>query len=97
MNIEKTQIDELSFELTLNISNEDYAPVKKKKLNDYRKRAEFKGFRKGNVPMSLIERVYGEQALGDAVNDLISEQLGSYIKDNNLNLIGEPIASENQP
>ncbi|MDD5950997.1 MAG: trigger factor [Bacteroidales bacterium] len=97
MNIEKTQIDELSFELTLNISNEDYTPVKKKKLNDYRKRAEFKGFRKGNVPMSLIERVYGEQALGDAVNDLISEQLGSYIKDNNLNLIGEPIASENQP
>lgn len=97
MNIEKRQIDDLTIELTLNISSEDYAPIKKKKLNDYRKTAEFKGFRKGNVPMSLIQRVYGEQSLGDAVNDIISEQLGNYIKENNLNLIGEPIASEDQP
>lgn len=97
MNIVKNQIDDLNIELTLSISSEDYAPVKKKKLNDYRKNAEFKGFRKGNVPMSLIERVYGEQSLGDAVNDIISEQLGSFIEQNELNLIGEPIASENQP
>lgn len=97
MNISQKQIDDLNIELTLSIVSEDYAPVKKKKLNDYRKKAEFKGFRKGNVPMSLIERVYGEQSLGDAVNDIISEQLAKYIEENALHLIGEPIASENQP
>lgn len=97
MNIERNQIDDLNIELTINIANEDYAPLQKKKLNDYRRTAEFKGFRKGNVPMTLIQRVYGEQALGDAVNDIISEQLDKFINDNALNLIGEPIASENQP
>lgn len=97
MNISHKQLDDLNIELTLNIVSEDYAPVKKKKLNDYRKKAEFKGFRKGNVPMSLIERVYGEQSLGDAINEIISMELGKFIEDQKLNLIGEPIASENQP
>ena len=97
MNIEKKQIDDLNIELTLNIGAEDYSPIKKKKLNERRRTAEFKGFRKGMVPASLIERVYGEQCLVDAVNDIISEQLGKYMEESGLNFIGEPIASEDQP
>lgn len=97
MNIVKNQIDDLNIELTLNITAEDYAPVKKKKLNERRRTAEFKGFRKGMVPASLVERVYGEQCLGDAVNDIISEELGKWIEESGLNFIGEPIASEDQP
>ena len=97
MNIEKKQIDDLNVELTLNIDAEDYSPIKKKKLNERRRTAEFKGFRKGMVPASLIERVYGEQCLVDAVNDIISEQLGKYMEESGLNFIGEPIASEDQP
>ena len=97
MNIEKKQIDDLNVQLTLNIAAEDYAPVKKKKLNERRRTAEFKGFRKGMVPASLIERVYGEQCLGDAVNDIISEQLGKYMEESDLNFIGEPLSSEDQP
>jgi trigger factor len=97
MNIEKNQIDDLNIQLTLDIAAEDYAPVKKKKLNERRRTAEFKGFRKGMVPASLIERVYGEQCLGDAVNDIISEQLGKFMDESGLNFIGEPLASEDQP
>ena len=97
MNIEKKQIDDLNIQVTLNITAEDYAPIKKKKLNERRRTADFKGFRKGMVPASLVERVYGEQCLGDAVNDIISEQLGKYIEESGLNYIGEPIASEDQP
>ena len=97
MNIQKNQIDALNIELTLNLTAEDYAPLVKKKLAERRKTAEFKGFRKGNVPASLIERVYGEQALVDSVNDKIYEGLNGFIEENKLNLIGEPIASESQP
>ena len=97
MNIEKKQVDDLNIQLTLNIDAEDYAPIKKKKLNERRRTAEFKGFRKGMVPASLIERVYGEQCLGDAVNDIISEQLGKYMEESGLNFIGEPLSSEDQP
>lgn len=97
MNIQKNQIDALNVELTLNITADDYAPLVKKKLAERRRTAEFKGFRKGNVPASLIERVYGEQALGDAVNDKIYEGLNSFVEENKLKLIGEPIPSEDQP
>lgn len=96
MNVTKNQIDDLNVELVINVAADDYAPIKKKKLSDRRKTAEFKGFRKGNVPMSLIERVYGDNALVDAVNEIISEQLDAFIKDNKLNIIGEPITGKNQ-
>ncbi|MCQ2139535.1 MAG: hypothetical protein MJZ09_04095 [Bacteroidales bacterium] len=95
--IKDRKIDEFTTELTLTITAEDYAPVKKKKLNERKKVAEFKGFRKGMVPMGLIEKVYGEQCLGDAINDLVGQQLDSYIKENQIDVLGEPIASENQP
>ena len=96
MNVTKNQIDDLNLEVVLDVAAEDYAPIKKKKLAERRKTAEFKGFRKGMVPMSLIERVYGQNALVDAVNDIIGEQLDKFIKDNSLNIIGEPITGKNQ-
>ena len=57
MKIEQNRIDDLNLELTLAVTSEDYAESRKKKLNDYRKKAEIKGFRKGMVPMSLIEKM----------------------------------------
>ena len=96
MNVTKNQIDDLNLELVINVAADDYAPIKKKKLAERRKTAEFKGFRKGMVPMSLIERVYGQNALVDAVNEIIGEQLDKFIKDNSLNIIGEPISGKNQ-
>lgn len=47
--------------------------------------------------MSLIQRVYGEQALAEAVNEVISDNLNNFIKENNLHVVGEPLASEDQP
>lgn len=97
MNITKKQIDDLNLELTLDIAPEDYAEDVRKKLAERRRTAEFKGFRKGMVPASLIKRVYGEQVLVDAVNEVIGTALDKYITDNSLRLLGEPLGSENQP
>ena len=97
MNLTKKQIDDLNLELTIEIVPEDYAEEVRKKLAERRRTAEFKGFRKGMVPASLIKRVYGEQALVDAVNDVITTSLDKYITDNGLHLLGEPLGSENQP
>ena len=97
MEITKKQIDDLNIELTLSIAKDDYADKKKKKLNDYRKKAEIKGFRKGMVPASLIEKMYGPSVLVDSVNDVISESLNNYINENSLRVVGEPLPSEDQP
>ncbi|MBO4670386.1 MAG: trigger factor family protein [Bacteroidales bacterium] len=97
MNLTKKQIDDLNLELTLEIAPEDYSEAVRKRLAERRRTAEFKGFRKGMVPASLIKRVYGEQALADAVNEVITSSLDKYIEDNQLHLLGEPLGSENQP
>ena len=97
MNISQNRIDDLNLELTLSITKDDYADSMKKKLADFRKKADIKGFRKGMVPMSLVEKMYGQQALADAVNDVISEGLNNFVHENNLRVLGEPLPSEDNP
>ena len=94
MKIEQNRIDDLNIELALTVAKEDYSESKKKRLSEYRKKAEIKGFRKGMVPMSLVEKMYGQTALVDAVNDVIAEGLNNFIKENNLRVLGEPLPSE---
>ena len=94
MKIEQNKIDDLNLELALTVTPEDYVESKKKRLSEYRKKAEIKGFRKGMVPMSLVEKMYGQSALVDSINDAISEGLNNYIKENNLRVLGEPLPSE---
>ena len=94
MKIEQNRIDDLNFELTMTVAAEDYSENRKKRLSDYRKKAEIKGFRKGMVPASLVEKMYGQNALVDAVNDVVAEGLNNYIKENDLRVLGEPLPSE---
>ena len=94
MKIVQNKIDDLNLELTLTVAGEDYAESRKKRLADFRKKAEIKGFRKGMVPVSLVEKMYGQNALVDSVNDAISEGLNNYIQENNLRVLGEPLPSE---
>ena len=48
------------------------------------------------VPASIVKKLYGDQALYEAINSVIGEQLDKFIKDNNLNILGEPLPSESQ-
>jgi len=97
MKLKKKQIDALNVELTMEVAAADYAELERKKLAERRRNAEFKGFRKGNVPASLIQKVYGEQVLADSVNHVIAENLDAFIKKEKLNILGEPLSSANQP
>ena len=96
MEVIKNQIDDLNVEVTINLKGEDYAEQEKKRLSAYRRNADFKGFRKGMVPPQLVKKIYGDQALYEAINSILSEQLDKFIKDNDLHILGEPIPSESQ-
>lgn len=97
MNIVKNQIDDLNLQLVVEIAAADYAEIEKKELQKCKRTAEFKGFRKGMVPMSLIQRVYGERVLGESVNSVLSNAINDYIKENNIKMVGEALPSEDQP
>lgn len=96
MKVTQKQAEDLTLMVSLTIGNDDYAPKVKKILGDYRRNADIKGFRKGMAPMSMIEKMHGQSAMVDAVNNLISEGLNNFINDNKLNIIGEPLANETE-
>lgn len=97
MNIVKNQIDELNIQLTVTVAHDDYAEAEKKELQRCKRTAEFKGFRKGMVPMSLIQKVYGERVLGEVVNKVLSDDINNFVKENNIKMVGEALPSEDQP
>ena len=96
MKLEQNRIDDLNLQVTITVAADDYADSRKKRLNDFRKKAEIKGFRKGMVPASLVEKMYGQQALVDSVNDVIAESLNNFIQENSLRVLGEPLPTEEQ-
>lgn len=96
MKVTQKQAEDLTLMVSLTIGNDDYAPKIKKILGDYRRNADIKGFRKGMAPLSMIEKMHGQSAMVDAVNNLISEGLNNFINDNKLNIIGEPLANETE-
>lgn len=97
MKVLENRIDDLNLELTIEVEAADYAEIERKKLAERRRTADFKGFRKGNVPASMIKRVFGEQCLVESVNQVISQALDKHITDNSLRILGEPLSSEKQP
>lgn len=96
MQIKETKTDDLNLSLNVTLEKADWAEPRKKKLNNFRHKADIKGFRKGMAPMSLIEKLYGNQALAEVINDLVGDALNKYIEDNKLQIIGEPLPSEKE-
>jgi len=96
MNIVKENISDLTAVLKVTIAEKDYAEKVEAALSDYRKKARIDGFRPGKVPTGLIKKMYGKGILIEEVNKLISESLTNYIRDEKLNLLGEPLPAENQ-
>lgn len=97
MKVTKKKADALNYQLTIQVAAEDYAEPLRKRLNDYRRKADIKGFRRGMAPMSLIQRMYGDQCLYESVNGLVGESLDNFIKKEKIRVVGEPMPSEDQP
>lgn len=94
MNISKEQIDELNAVITVDIAKEDYSTTLENVLNDYRKKSNVPGFRKGRVPMGLVKKQYGKAVLADEVNKLLQESLNQYLLDEQLDVLGNPLPKE---
>lgn len=94
MNVTQNNIDAVNATLLVTVGNADYAEKVQKAIKDFCKKANMPGFRKGCVPAGLVKKMYGKGLLAEEVNKLVSEALYNYIKDNNLNILGEPLPTE---
>ncbi|WP_028377488.1 trigger factor [Leeuwenhoekiella sp. MAR_2009_132] len=94
MNITRENIDELNAVLKIDIAKEDYNEKVQKVLKDYRKSANIPGFRKGHVPMGLVQKQYGKAILVDEVNKLLQDSLQKYLTEEKLDVLGNPLPKD---
>jgi trigger factor len=91
MNITKKEIDSLNALVTVEIQKEDYSEKVKDILNNYKKTANIPGFRKGHVPMGMIQKQYGKAVLIDEVNKILQDSLHKYLLDEKIEVLGNPL------
>jgi trigger factor len=91
MNITKKDIDSLNAVVTVEIKKDDYSGKVASVLNNYRKTANIPGFRKGHVPMGMVQKQYGKAVLVEEVNKLLQDALNKYLTEEKLDVLGNPL------
>lgn len=79
--------------ITVQMEKADYQDAVKKELKNIATKAEMPGFRKGKVPFGFVQKRFGVQVKADEVNKLLGTKLMEYIRENNVNVLGEPMPS----
>lgn len=80
--------------IKIKLSEGDYQPKVEEKVKDYARKANIKGFRQGKVPAGVIRKMFGKSILVDEINHLLSHKITDYIKDNKLQILGEPLPNQ---
>ena len=94
MNISVENIDKVNAVITAVVEPADYTEKYEKAIKDAKKKMNMPGFRPGMVPVGLIKKQFGEGILAEEVNKILQEGLFGYIRENKINMLGEPLPTE---
>ena len=97
MNVNFEKIDNVNAKITISITEDDYRSELKKNLTDVGIKHPIKGFRPGKAPMSLLHKIYGQQVLSDILDRKVGRAFSEYVTENKVNLLGEPLPSNDEP
>ncbi|MCK4677678.1 MAG: trigger factor [Bacteroidales bacterium] len=91
MNITQESTGNLTATIKVEIIETDYQEEVEKALRDHRRKAAISGFRPGKVPFGMIKKMYGKAVLAEEVNKILSESLENYLKENKIEILGQPL------
>lgn len=91
MEIKRKNIDKLNAVITVDIAAADYQDQVTKVLSNYKKNANIPGFRKGHIPMGVVKKQFGKAVLVEEVNKLIQQKLNDYLKEEKIDILGNPL------
>ncbi len=94
MDIKQNNVDKLNAVLSIKLTPADYQAEYDSALKNARKSIDMPGFRAGHVPMGLVKKKYGPSILAEQLNKVLSSTIDKHVKENNLNLLGQPLPVE---
>ncbi|WP_134091418.1 trigger factor [Olivibacter sp. XZL3] len=94
MNISQEKVDDLNAVINVEITPADYTERVNKAIKEQAKKAKLPGFRPGMVPASHIKKTYGKAILFDEINRLVSDSLNTYLTENKIEVLGQPLPKE---
>ncbi len=80
--------------IKIKLTEGDYQPIVEEKVKDFAKKANIKGFRPGKVPPGVIRRMYGKSILVEEINQLLSDKISDYIRENKIKILGDPLPNQ---
>lgn len=93
MNITQEKIDSLHAVVKVKLAPEDYQAQVDTALKDYTRKVTMPGFRPGKVPVGMVRKMYGKSILADELNKILNDSVHKYIRDNNIEILGNPLPS----
>lgn len=91
MDITLEKASDTNASLKITLTPADYKPEVDKKLKDYGRKVQLKGFRPGHVPAAVVQKMYGKSIMVDEINSMLSKTVSQYIRDNKLQVVGDPV------
>ncbi len=95
--VEKTTLEDNVYRISVTLEKADVQKEFTKKLKEYRKDAQWKGFRKGTAPLTFVKKMVGNQIFHEMVEKMTSTALFDKIEEDKINYIGTPIAADDVP
>ena len=96
MNITREQREGGLSILKVVVGEADYGQAVEKQLKEYKRKANVPGFRPGMVPMGIVKKMYGKHIVAEQSYHLASNSVFEYLKNENIDYVGDIIPSEEQ-
>ncbi len=91
MEVTVKSLTEVSQEIQITASQSELTPHFNKAYENYRKKIEIRGFRKGKAPIDLVKKLYGDMIEHDSLNEIATDMYKKAVQEKELKPIGEPV------
>ncbi len=91
MDITVKELSRTERELTVTLPAATVEERVESKLKTLGRKAHLKGFRKGKVPVGMLRKIYGDQARGEAINELLNESYPMALMEQKLTPIDQAV------
>ncbi len=91
MEIKLNKTGNVNAEITITINRGDYEERVTQALKELRRKTSIPGFRPGQAPLGMLKKRFGTEVTAEQVNKLLGEKLYEYIREQKLQILGEPL------